>query len=252
MDDDDFLAAIEEDNKAGQVAPEPEVETPKEPDPEPQPEPEQAPEPEPPEPQVAAAPEPKPDAQQFVPLGAVLDERDKRKALEAQLAQYRAQEQPQQLPDVFEDPDGFAAAQDQKVQQALYASNLRWSERMATIEHGKDTVVQARDWGFKRCDADPYFNAKVASSDDPIGFVVSEWQREQIASQVSPEDFKQFQAWRQAQAELQPPPSPGTAAPQALPRSIPPRSLASAPSAGGIRTEVEPDEEDIFKGAFKR
>lgn len=250
MDDDDFLAAVEADNANVRV------EEPKE-EPAPLELTEEAPE-EPVQAETPVEPAPEPDAKpepQSVPITAMLDERDKRKALEQELAQLRAsqqQQQPQAVPDVFEDPDGFAAYQDQKVQQALYQQNLRWSERTATIEHGAETVNQAKEWAVARCDADPYFNAKVAASPDPIGFAVSEWKREQIASQVTPEDLTQFQAWKAAQAQLQASAAPQGAAEPITPRTPPPRSLASAPSAGNVLTEVEPTEEDIFAGAIPK
>lgn len=255
MDDEDFLAAVEADNKGVAVeevkAEEPLELTEEAPEPQPEPAQEAPAEPE------AAEPEAKPEPQN-VPLGAMLDERDKRNAekaradrLEAELAQMRAQQQPQQVPDRWEDPDGFDAYQDQKIQQALYQQNLRWSERIATTEHGKETVEQAKTWGIDRCNTDPYFNAKVAASPDPVGFVVNEWKREQIAAQVSPEDLTEFQAWKAAQAQLQTAPSV-EAAPPNSPRSLPPRSLASAPSAGGVLTEPEPSEEDIFAGAIPK
>lgn len=247
MDDEDFLAAVEADN-AG-------VEEPKE---EPAPlelteeapqEPVQAEQPVEPTPEPEARPEP-----QHVPITAMLDERDKRKALEQELAQLRAmqqQQQPQAVPDVFEDPDGFAAYQDQKINELLYQQNLRWSERTATIEHGTETVSQAKEWAVARCDQDPYFNAKVAASPDPIGFAVSEWKREQIASQVTPEDLTQFQAWKAAQAQIRATAQPSAATPTS-PRTPPPRSLASAPSAGGVMTEVAQSDEEIFEEVISK
>lgn len=246
MDDDDFLAAVEADNVNTPV--EETVEQPVQvetqtPEAEPAPEPAQ----EPVAPFEAPVVEHKPDPG-FVPITVVLDERDKRQRAEQELAQFRAaQQQPQAVPDQWEDPEGFQAHQDQKVQAALYQQNLRWSERIAASEHGKETVDQAKQWGIGRCDADPYFNAKVAASDDPIGFVVSEWKREQIAAQVTPDDFAQFQAWKAAQAQIQAPSSAQPAASPPPSRSVPPRSLASAPSAGGVMSEVVQSDEEIFR-----
>jgi hypothetical protein len=240
MDDEDFLAAVEADNANVPVeepSEAPAEETPLELTEEAPPAPAETP-------AEPAQPEARPEPQN-VPITALLDERDKRKALETELAQFRAQQQPQQAPDMFEDPDGYAAYQDRKVQAALYDTNLRWSERVATVEHGAETVGQAKEWGLARCDADPYFNAKVAASPDPVGFVVSEWKREQVASQVTPEELTQFQAWKAAQAAIQNPPPP-SAAETPPPRTIPPRSLASAPSAGGIATEPEQSDEEMF------
>lgn len=246
MDEDDFLAAVEADNAAGVEGVQEEA---SQPTPEPQAEPEPAPIPEPvaqqpaPQPEPEARPEP-----QHVPLSAMLDERDKRKAMEAELARYRQQEQQQQpieAPDMFADPDAYAAFQDQKVQQALYQTNLQWSQRIAAIQYGEETVNEASKWAFDKCNSDPYFNAKVASSADPIGYAVQEWKREQIASQVSPDDFAQFQAWKAAQAQLQAS-QPHTAATPVTSRATPPRSLASAPSAGGVMTEVEQNDQEMF------
>jgi hypothetical protein len=252
-DDEDFLAAVEADNKSTPVEPE-KVEEPK---PEPAEEPKPEPEPKPEE----AAPEvleltteeivqPKPDAADGR-LIALLEERDKRKAAEERLRQLEEQARqtqaaPVQMPDPYEDPEGFAAAQEARVSQALYQTNLRWSEQLNSIKHGEETVKAAKDWGFQRCESDPYFNAKVASSADPIGFVVSEYKREEIASKVTPDEFAQFQAWKEAQGQLttqpggKPPDPPQTSA-------IPSPSIASAPSAGSILTEPVQSDEDIFK-----
>lgn len=251
MDDEDFLAAVEADNAGTPVAEEPKAETPAGPTPatEAAPEPEATPqsaEPEVLELTEVAPGTPKPEPG-FVPLAAMLDERDRAKALKAELDQLRAsqqQQQPVQAPDPIEDPEGFANWQQATVGQALYQTNLRWSERIASIQHGADTVAKAKEWGFQRCETDPYFNAKVAASDDPVGFVVSEWKREEIASQVTPDEFAQFRAWKEAQGQLK-----QQAAPAATPKqtsAIPPPSLASAPSAGTILTEPVQSEEEIF------
>lgn len=251
MEDEDFLAAVEADNEGTTAAEEqPVAETPKE-----EPTPQEAPtaEPEKAEPEVLVldtpAPEqPKSDDVADGRLAALLDERDKRKALEAELAQFRQaqqQQQPVQMPDPYEDPEGFAAAQEARVSQALYQTNLRWSERIASIQHGEEAVKAAKDWGFQRCETDPYFNAKVAASPDPIGFVVAEYKREEIASKVTPDEFAQFQAWKAAQNQLQQQAAPA-APPTTQASAIPPKSLASAPSAGSILTEPVQSDEEIF------
>lgn len=247
MEDEDFLAAVEADNADVPVADETvePVEFTQEAEPEPVAEPVAEPTPVVEQPPQEARPEP-----QHVPLTAMLDERDKRKALEAELAQYRAQQAQQQqpaAPDMFEDPDGYRTHQEQQVQAALYQSNLQWSQRIASIQHGEETTQQATNWGIERCNTDPYFNAKVRASADPIGFVVSEWKREQIASEVTPDDFEQFKAWKAAQAQVQ------AQTPQTIvPRATPPRSLASAPSAGGVMTEVQQTDEEIFAETFSK
>lgn len=245
MDDDkDFLAAVEADNAGTSVAEEPQVETPEEPEAEPKAEVET---PEPVLELTELAPEQTKPTEGFVPLGAVLDERDKRKAAEAERDALRARQAPTpvQMPDPYEDPEGYAAAQRAETAAALYQTNMRWSERIATIEHGKETVAAAKEWAFKKCDADPYFNAKVAASEDPVGFAVAEYKREEIASNVTPDEFAQFRAWKDAQNQLQQQAAPAAASQQ--PSAIPAPSLASAPSAGGILTEPVQSDEEIFK-----
>lgn len=192
-----------------------------------------------------AAEQPKPEPQ-HVPITALLDERDKRKGLEQELERLRAQQTAPSVeaPDMFEDPDGFAAYQDQKVQAALYGQKLQFSERMAKKEYGADVFEQAKAWAFERCNSDPMFNAKVAQSPDPYDFAISEWKREQIVSQVTPDDFAQFQAWKAAQTQLEAQTKPSPVAP--------PRSLASAPSAGGISTEAIPSEMEIFEDTIRK
>ncbi len=256
MDDEDFLAAVEADNANTPVVEEPVAEAPAEATPAVVAEPAKVEAPAEALELTELAPEQTKPTEGFVPLGAVLDERDKRKALEAELAQYRNQQAPPiQRPDAYEDPDG-AAAYDQAVQRAaLYQVNLRYSERLAKVEHGAETVAAAKEWANARCEPtspsfDPYFNAKVGASDDPIGFVVGEYKREEIASKVNLSEYEQFQAWKTAQSTIaqqggQPPPS-------ITPSAIPKPSLASAPSAGNILTEVEPSEDDIFAGAIPK
>lgn len=254
MEDEDFLAAIEADNEGAPVeeAKEPQAPEPATPEPE-QPAPaetaltEPATPTEPPVPTEGAPVTEAPHA----PLAALLDERDKRKALEARIAQYERAQPQTQAPDPYEDPEGFAQVQEARVQQALYQQNLRWSEQVASIKHGDETVTKAKEWGLAKCDADPYFNAKVAGSPDPIGYVVNEFKRDQIASNIDDAQYQQFLAWKSAQDQLTTQPTPPGAAPPLSP-AIPPRSLASAPSAGGVLTEPEQTDEDIFAETFKK
>lgn len=257
MDDDDFLAAVEADNKGTAPAEElkpaetPAEEPKQEPKPEPQPEEAKADE-KPLELTEVVVEAPKQVEPGFVPIAAMLDARDKAKAAEAELQRLRAaqqqqQQRPLQMPDPYEDPEGYAAAQQAQVEHALYQTNLRWSERIATIQHGEETVKAAKDWAYAKCDEDPYFNARVAASPDPVGLAVAEYKREEIASKVTPDEFAQFQAWKAAQAQVQQQTQP--AAPAAQPSqtsAIPPPSLASAPSAGSILTEPIQSDEEIF------
>lgn len=243
MEDDDFLAEIGKDDEAVTIeAPaEPVVETPAEPVA---------------EPVVVETPaEPAKPEPGFVPFAAVLDERDKRKERDAENERLRLrlqqfeQAQAQPAPDIFEDPDGFAAGIEQKFEMKLHNQTLRVSERFARQQYGDELTDIAKQWAFDRCNEDPAFNAKALASGDPFGFAVQEYQRDQIVSTVTPDDFKQFTAWKQAQAGLTPAP---TAQETPSPAKPPPRSLASAPSAGPAANEPVQSDEEIFAETFAR
>ena len=251
MDEEDFLAAVEADNAAGVEEIEAEVTEQSEPQPqreEPQAQPEPAP-----VAAVEAEPEAAP-APQHVPLTAMLDERDKRKALEAELARrdaLAAQQQPQQVqaPDMFEDPDGYRSYQEALVHNQALTTKLDISEELARDKFGDEVVDQARDWALQKFAARPGFQQEVFQQRNPYRFVVEQYQRDQMASQVTPDDFAQFQAWKTAQAAVQATQPQAIATPS---RSTPPRSLASAPSAGGVMTEVAQSDEEIFEETFSK
>lgn len=216
------------------------------------------------EPVVAApaAPVPTPPPEQaFAPLAALLDERDKRQAAEKRAkeledwrTQQEAQARRQPPPDPTQDPEAFRQHQAQQLDQVFWDQRLEMSRGFAEMRHGAETTAKAYEWGLERCDADPYFNAKVRASKDPIGLVVGEWQREQLLAKVTPEDLAAFETWKQAQAA----PAPVgvahqlAAAPAAPPTPLaPPRpSLAGAPSASTSASPVPRDGEATFAKMF--
>jgi hypothetical protein len=217
----------------------------------------------------------------FAPLAALLDEREKRQKAEAAAAaaqreaaearkwreeqEARANRQPlQQAPDPETDPEGYQQwALDQhisaRLDAALYQQTLGISRRFAVTQHGAELVDTAFEWGVKRCDEDPYFNAKIRKSQDPVGDVVAEYQREQQLGQISSDEWTAFQAWKKAQAAA----PAGQAAPQNLqaapaapappPKPAAPRpSLASAPSAASSAAALPRDGEGAFEAMFNR
>lgn len=240
MEDDDFLAEIGKDDEAVTTeapAVEPVVETPAEPVAEPAP--------------VETPAEPAKPEPGFVPFAAVLDERDKRKELQAEIERMRQAQPaptPQAIPDMFEDPEGYTSALATTFEQKLYQQQLNMSDRFAQNQYGEELTTAAKQWAFEKCNTDPYFNAKVRESGDPVGYAVKEYQRDQIVSTVTPDDFKQFTAWKQAQATMATP----TAQETPSPAKPPPRSLASAPSAGPAANEPVQSDEEIFAETFAR
>jgi len=252
MDDENFLASLEEEDINAPVEdPKPEEETPKE---EVKQEPEQsapaeaAPvEPVEPVETPAVVDPPTPEAPQ-APLAALLDERDKRKAAEERAAfleaQIRQQQQQAQMPDIVSDPEGFAAVQAQQFQQAMLNQTLNTSERFARKEYGAETVESAKTWATQRFASDPLYQQQVLSDPDPYERVVQDWKRDQIFSKVKdPLEFDEFFAWKAAQGQLR---QAAPAAPATPSSPIPPRSLASAPSAGNMLTEPAQSDEEMF------
>lgn len=194
-------------------------------------------------------PEPKAEPG-FVPLAAVLDERDRRKQLERELEQYRQrQQQPQPEPiDPWSDLDGALAQRDQQYQNMMFQQKLQFSRRFAEMSHGPETVEEAVKWAYSLCETNPAFNQQVYASEDPIGFAVAQYQREQIASNMSMDDFKAFQAWKQAQSNPQPPAAIPTVAQEAPPAQPIPKSLVTAQSAGSpTPPKNDPAEEKLSR-----
>jgi len=240
MDDEDFLAAVEADNAnaeevnteapAAEEASKPEAEAPAPAEPAPAEQP-------------APAAEPGPI---MVPLTALHETRDKVKDLEARLAKLQPQPAPVEIPDRYEDPEGYEAYQEAVIQNRLLNITLNTSERFAKKEHGAETVEAAKAWATQRFASDPLYQQQVLADQDPYERVVTDYRRDQLFSKVSdPSEFDAFLAWKAANATLAATP-PGAAPPNPTP-TIPPRSLASAPSAGGITTEVVQSDAEIFE-----
>lgn len=179
----------------------------------------------------------------MVPLAALHEVRDEVKTLKAKLAEKEVPPVAEQLPDVFEDPNGFAQGIVSNFDVKLHQTKLSISERFARKEFGEELTNSALEWGRERCASDPTFNFQVMQSDDPVGFAVQQFQREQIASQVNPSEYSEFKAWKAAQAQA-------NATPVAPPVEVP-QSIANAPSAGGLQ-HVALGESAIFDDFFKR
>lgn len=210
----------------------PEPATP-EPTPEPvaaQPEPEPQPEAQP-APPVQAQPEPQKPPPGYVPLSALKELREEIKALKAV-----PREPPPPPPDRYEDPDGYEAYQHSQISNAMLNQNLNYSERFARKEHGQETVDQAREWALARFEQDPLYQQAVLTDPDPYEKVVSDWRRDQVFTQLGDGDLAAFLAWKNGQAQQAP-----AAQPAAVPPTpTPPRSLASAPAAGGGKPGEQP------------
>lgn len=179
----------------------------------------------------------------MVPLAALHEVRDEVKRLKAEAERVK-QPTPEPI-DPWTDLEGAFAQRDQQYQQLLFQQKAQFSRRLAEMQHGAETVQAAVEWAHSKCDADPAFNQQVFAADDPVGFAVQQFNRDQIASSMSMDDFKAFQAWKQAQSNPQPMAAPvAQPAPVAVPE--PPKSLVSAQSAGApTKPKTDPVEERL-------
>lgn len=232
MDNLDFLDGSEEPNvdvHAEETVETPEVETPEV---EAQPEPAERPRDE--HGRFAPKQEPKPEPI-MVPLAALHETRDELKQLKAQLEQFQQPRQQPATPDPVEDPEGYAAYQNASVQQAVLNTRLDLSEEMTRTAIGDELVDQARDWGLAQFRSNPAFQAEVLRQRNPYGYLVKEYQRQTALAKIGdPAEIDAFLAWKQAQEATQ-----QQAAPAAHSEApLPPRSIASAPSAGGVQHQA--------------
>jgi hypothetical protein len=157
-----------------------------------------------------AAPEPEPqgDARardpetgRFVPISALLDERDKRQAetrkreeLEQQLQRYQQPQQPEQVPT---DPSGiiqYALAEQQRI---AFNERLNTSELMARQSHGEETVSQAQQAFLAAVGQNPMLQQQLQGQIHPYDFVVKWHKQSKLMSEIGQDP----EAWRKAEAE---------------------------------------------------
>jgi len=201
------------------------------------------------------APEPTPDPQAaqpvtpaipagYVPVSVLQAERERRQALEERERAYQAQRTAEPTPDPYEDPEGFARFQQQQTQSLTLNVKLDLSEDMARDRHGDEAVDAARDWALSRFAQSPTFQNEVLSKRNPYEYVVQQFKREQLFSNVSPDELEQFRAWKanaNPLTQASPAPQPVVATLAATPQFVPPpRSLASAPAAGSPKPGEQP------------
>lgn len=203
--------------------------------PEPQPEPEPAPQPEPePEPQ----PEPAPPEPPQVPLEALHGERERRRRAEQEAEELRRRYEQQQAP---EDYDQGPPPPE------IIALNVKLdiSQQMAEERFGAEAVNEGLEW-FKR--QSPALQQELRSTRHPYGAMMDRYQREKALGEFNADEWSAFKAWKAAQSGQAPAAAP-TPAPTPAPAPKPPPSIVSAPSAGGVQTQVA---EDPFEAEFKR
>jgi hypothetical protein len=251
---DDFLDKVFADTAPAEEAPIQEPEAAVEPAPETVEEPQPQPQPE-----VAAEPQrPEPG---YVPLNAVLEEREKRQAAERRIAEFEAQaKQPQVRPDAFDDPEGYDRHIEQQIEQRVQKVRADTSYALAVRDYGKDTVEEARAWALDKAQKDPMFNQQVgtvfATEMLPVDWVVQQHKREALLADIGDpsklDDWFSREAAKRGYAMQSTPPvaAPVAAAPAPAPKpAMPPRSIASdaTPAAAAPNTDPMAAMDAIFK-----
>jgi hypothetical protein len=157
-----------------------------------------------------AAPEPEPQGDgrardpetgRFVPISALLDERDKRQAetakridLEQQLQRYQQPQQPEQVPT---DPSGiiqYALAEQQRI---AFNERLNTSELMARQAHGDDIVSEAQQAFLSAVGQNPMLQQQLQGQIHPYDFVVKWHKQHKLMSEIGQDP----EAWRKSEAE---------------------------------------------------
>lgn len=215
-----------------------------------------APQPAAPEaPAVAAEPAPIAEAQpreddgRFAPISALQEERRKRQELERTVEEMRKASQPKpqpvepaKLPDPYDDPQGYARAIETQTQEGLLQMRFQMSNEMARAQFGADEVETARQWAVERAASDPAFDLAISRQPHPMAWIVQQHKRDGLLSQIG-EDPDAYVRRRAAELGLTAVPAavPAAVAPQPAPVAVtPPRSLVSAPAAGGAGVKDVP------------
>jgi hypothetical protein len=126
---------------------------------------------------------------------------------------------------------------DPEVQKELLNTRLNMSEELTRSNYGDEKVDAAKEWGVKRFEQNPAYQAEVLADRNPYRRLVEDHKRHlavETFGALDPAQLQAFQAWQAAQPSGQAP-APSAAAPAvAIPAPpTPPASLASASSAGG-------------------
>jgi hypothetical protein len=196
-----------------------------------------------------------PETGRFVPISALLDERDKRQAetakridLEAQLQRYQQPQQPEQVPT---DPSGiiqYALAEQQRI---AFNERLNTSELMARQSHGEEIVSQAQQAFLAAVGQNPMLQQQLQGQIHPYDFVVKWHKQHKLMSEIGqdPEAWRKSEAEKiraQVLAELQ-----GQGVQPAQSSQQPPPSVVGRPAAaraGSVPTGPGNAFDNLFKG----
>lgn len=176
----------------------------------------------------------------YVPVQALQELRKELQSLKNP-PQQQAQEPPQ-VPDMFENPEGYTRFLQDQIAQSTLNERLNLSEELVRQSAGDETVNAAQEWGRQQLATNPAFAQTFYGQRNPYGFLVNEFKRQQVVSKLGDADPARIDAFLQwEEAQKAPPPAP--AAPAI------PDTLATAQSARGAATGYQPPSlDEILRG----
>lgn len=194
-------------------------------------------------PEVIETVEPSTETPHMVPYAAMKKEREAKQELERRIAALEARgpvqqapavtQQPQTIPDAYEDPQGFNQWVLNQQAQQQFASRAEISGFKAETKFGKEVVEAAIAWAQEEAKADPTLSARVQNEASPVEYVVQKYKRSlthQTLGDKSPEDFAREYAVSQGWIVSQPQEEAPVSQKPSLPKA--PRSLATIPGSG--------------------
>lgn len=192
--------------------------------------------------ELETEPEAEKPAEQNVPLAALLEVRDEKAALKAENAQLlqrieaetKAEPKAAEVPDMFEDPDGFReyfenkiSTAEQRAERKIFDARLDMSKRAASREHGAEMVDAMETWFTEKGTSDPHWAGQILGQPDPYDYALGQYKQEQAMAKLSGLTPEQIEALVAGQATDTPPPPEPVKLPQ---------TTATARSASARRT----------------
>lgn len=169
------------------------------------------------------------DGQIKVPLAALHEVRDANKAMKAELealkASQRPKQEPEQVPDMFSDPEGYVAWQQRQTHAAVsqVAAQmehrlLNMSEAHAVRTHGAEAVEKAKEWALAQPES---VRVEIVNQSDPFEYAVQQFQKHSMTQQLADpkvmDAFQKFLAGEKPQtAQAKPVPPTNTAVDQSV------------------------------------
>lgn len=196
----------------------------------------------------------------YLPLAAVLDEREKRQRIEKERDDYRVKYEATlkpaaATPDVASDPQGWMAAQEEIRAKDRMDQKMEMSGFTAAQQYGEDIVSAAKTWGAEQNASDPYFGPAFTAQKYPFQWLVAKHREAQAAAWVggkTPEERAieyvvslGYVKAPDGAAPLTQQPAPTSVVASPSPKPAPPRSIVGATPAGGSSTPVTLSEAEV-------